>query len=213
MPPGQTCPDLIISHTNAPPPPHTPTPIPTRDQASALLHRAAHYLHARALADDLESQAATWQLLLHLYAMGEQPAGLGGPPLPDAGGRQTYRQELRAAANDDPALQRCAHVVAWLESLAAQRLAAAPPLGFSASDGIWRETLLLSRGGGGGGALMAGGPAELDPDAPTRGAAALRGEDQRNEERLAAQLWQLMRAGGGLCRGTGGGAWVVVGTI
>jgi hypothetical protein len=141
------------------------------------------------VADELESQAATWQLLLHLYAMGEQPAGLGGPRLAGVGGRQTYRQALRDAVNHDPSLERCAHVVSWLESLAAQRLAAAPPLGFAAADGVWRETLLLSRGPGGGGAR------ELDPDAPTRGAAALRGEDRRNEERLAAQLWQLMRAG------------------
>jgi hypothetical protein len=128
--------------------------------------------------------------------MGEQPAGLGGPQLADVGGRQTYRQALRDAVNGDPQLERCAHVVAWLESLSAQRLAAQPPLGFSAADGVWRETLLLSRGPG-------GGARELDPDAPTRGAAALRGEDQRNEERMAAQLWQLMRAGGWLCAGKG----------
>jgi hypothetical protein len=171
-----------------PSPTHPPTP-KHRDRSSALLHRSAHYLHARALADELASQAATWQLVLHLYAMGEQPAGLGGPGVAGAGGRETYRQALRDAVNGDPRLERVAHVVAWLESLAAQRLAAAPPVGFSAADGLWRETLLLSRAPGGGGA------AELDPDAPTRGAAALRGEDQRNEERLAAQLWQLLRAG------------------
>ncbi|KIY95383.1 Nuclear pore complex protein [Monoraphidium neglectum] len=163
-----------------------------RDRASSLLHRSAHYLHARQLAEDLESQGATWELLLHLYATGEQPAGMGGPPLPGAGGRQTYRQAVRGAVNGDASLERVAHVVAWLESLAAQRLAARPPLGFSAADGVWRETLLLSHAGGGGGG---GGGGELDPDAPSRGATALRGEDQRNEERLAAQLWQLMRAG------------------
>jgi hypothetical protein len=174
---------------------------PPRDRASSLLHRSAHYLHARQLAEDLESQGATWELLLHLYATGEQPAGMGGPPLPGAGGRQTYRQALRGAVNGDASLERVAHVVAWLESLAAQRLAARPPLGFSAADGVWRETLLLSHAGGGGGG---GGGGELDPDAPSRGAAALRGEDQRNEERLAAQLWQLMRSGAaGEGRGAG----------
>jgi hypothetical protein len=177
---------------------------PGRERSSALLHRSAHYLHARALADELESQSATWQLVLHLYAMGEQPAGLGGPQLPGAGGRQTHRQALRGAVNGDAALERCAHVISWLESLAAQRLAAAPPVGFSAADGVWRETLLLARAPGGG-----GGGAELDPDAPTRGAAALKGEDQRGEERLAAQLWQLLRAGGcgGRAARRGAGCW------
>ncbi|KAI8477109.1 MAG: 107-domain-containing protein [Monoraphidium minutum] len=164
-----------------------------RDRASGLLHRAAHYLAARQLADDLEAQGATWELLLHLYAMGEAPAGLGGPAIDEAGGRRTARQALRGAVNGDLELSRVAQVVAWLESLAAQRLAAAPPLGFSAAEGVWRETLLLSRGGGGGGG--GGGGVELDPDAPTRGVVALRGEDQRNEERLASQLWQLLRAG------------------
>ena len=183
---------MCIHQTTTPLPPcdtRSNTRHTHREQSSALLHRSAHYLQTRQLADALESQAGTWQLLLHLYAMGEAPAGLGGPELPDAGGRQTYRQALRDAVNGDARLERVAHVVAWLESLAAQRLEARPPPGFSAADGVWRETLLLSRGAGSGGAV------ELDPDAPTRGAAALRGEDRRNEERLAAALWALLRAG------------------
>jgi hypothetical protein len=49
-----------------------------------------------------------------------------------------------------------------------------------------------------------GGAPELDPDAPTRDKVRLSRTDQRNEERLSAQLWQLLRAGKGSAAGVAG---------
>lgn len=78
-----------------------------RNDSSGLLHRAAHYLHLRKLADELETQAATWQLLSHLYCMGDQPAAHGAPLLDGVGGKQTARQLIREVINDDEKLARC----------------------------------------------------------------------------------------------------------
>jgi hypothetical protein len=77
-----------------------------RNESSHLLYRAAHYFRTRQLADDLEGQAATWQLIRHLYCLGDTPAGVGGPMLGGVGGRRTYRQQARAAVTNDPMLNR-----------------------------------------------------------------------------------------------------------
>lgn len=85
-------------------------------------------------------------------------------------------------------LCRCAQVVCWLESLAAQRLQEAPPARFAHHEGLWRETLLTS-------SSSSTATLELDPDAPARDKARLAVGDVQGEERLAAHLWQLIRAG------------------
>lgn len=85
------------------------------------------------------------------------------------------------------ACHRCAQVVCWLESLAAERLQEAPPARFAHHEGLWRETLLTTS--------AAAGAMELDPDAPSRGKVRLAAGDFKGEERLAAHLWQLIRAG------------------
>ncbi|KAF8067307.1 SRL1 [Scenedesmus sp. PABB004] len=161
-----------------------------REASSALLHRAAHYLHTRRLAAELEGQAASWALLASLYCCGDAPAGSGLAGAADVGGQQTLRQLSAEVVNGDSIMRRCAQVVCWLESLAAQRLQDAPGARFALHEGLWRETLLTTGTGTG-----AGGAAELDPDAPGRGKVKLALGDRQGEERLAAQLWALLRAG------------------
>lgn len=77
-----------------------------RESASSLLHRAAHYIHAQRLASELEGQAASWQLLQHLYCSGYHPAGDNLAGAADAGGRPTYRELAAGLINDDSQLRR-----------------------------------------------------------------------------------------------------------
>lgn len=89
-------------------------------------------------------------------------------------------------------------MVCWLESLAAQRLQNTPPARFAHHEGLWRETLLTSGGSGSKGFSNSSGSTtarELDPDAASRGKLKLAAGDLQGEERLAAHLWQLIRAG------------------
>uniref|UniRef100_A0A383W4J3 Nuclear pore complex protein n=1 Tax=Tetradesmus obliquus TaxID=3088 RepID=A0A383W4J3_TETOB len=170
-----------------------------REASSALLHRAAHYLHTRRLASELEGQAASWHLLHALYCSGDNPAGNNLAGAADAGGRQTLREMTAALVNSNTQLRRLAQVVCWLESLAAQQLQDAPAARFAHHEGLWRETLLsFGLTAKGSSSLSAGGAAgviELDPDAPSRGKVKLSQGDFRGEERLASHLWQLIRAG------------------
>lgn len=82
----------------------------------------------------------------------------------------------------------------WLEELAAHKLSEAPVSRFAPHEAVWRSTQLAF------GTHSASGSsqAELDPDAPNRqaGRPLLSAMDQQAEERLGAQLWQLIRAGG-----------------
>ena len=97
-------------------------------------------------------------------------------------------------------------MVSWLEARAAQQLSDAPTSRFAQHEGLWRETLLTSAGatnwlaGRSSSSSPADGSAtvslELDPDAPSRDKIRLALGDRQGEERLAAQLWQLIRAGG-----------------
>ncbi|WIA33136.1 hypothetical protein OEZ86_006287 [Tetradesmus obliquus] len=170
-----------------------------REASSALLHRAAHYLHTRRLASELEGQAASWHLLHALYCSGDNPAGNNLAGAADAGGQQTLREMTAALVNSNTQLRRLAQVVCWLESLAAQQLQDAPASRFAHHEGLWRETLLsFGLTAKGSSSLSAGGAAgviELDPDAPSRGKVKLSHGDFRGEERLASHLWQLIRAG------------------
>lgn len=78
-----------------------------REASSALLHRAAHYLHTRRLASELEGQAASWHLLHALYCSGDNPAGNNLAGAADAGGRQTLREMTAALVNSNTQLRRC----------------------------------------------------------------------------------------------------------
>ncbi len=78
-----------------------------RHHASQLFNRPAQHLQLRKLASELEAQAASWQLLQHLYCIGDNPAGAGGPQLSDVGGERTYRQMQRDAIMQNEDLQRC----------------------------------------------------------------------------------------------------------
>jgi hypothetical protein len=77
-----------------------------REASSALLHRAAHYLHTRRIASELEGQAASWHLLQALYCSGDNPAGTNLAGAADAGGRETLRQRTAALVNGEPTLRK-----------------------------------------------------------------------------------------------------------
>jgi len=60
-------------------------------------------------ASTLDAEAATWQLLWHLYGVTERefPAGLGGPALDDVGGLCTAAQRIADAVAQFDDLNRC----------------------------------------------------------------------------------------------------------
>ncbi len=70
------------------------------------MHRPARNMHLRALAEELEAQAATWQLLFCLHCDEAAPAGDGGMALRDAGGAALYRQKQADAVVTQPELAR-----------------------------------------------------------------------------------------------------------
>jgi hypothetical protein len=90
---------------------------------------------------------------------------------------------------------RCASVVAWLEHLAAQRLPAGLGSQFYRTDGLWQQSLLGRRAQPAAGGLSSAPALELDPDIVTRGT-RLAEDDRQRQEKLAAQLWAMLRAGG-----------------
>ncbi|KAG2497894.1 hypothetical protein HYH03_004160 [Edaphochlamys debaryana] len=160
-----------------------------RAEAADQLHRPARHMHLASLADEMEAQAATWQLLFCLYCDEGAPAGEGGAALRDAGGAILYRQRLADAAAAEPELARCARVVAWLESLADESLKRAGGAAFAPGEGLWHETKTEMRTGTG--SVVS----ELDPDAPSRLGRPLHPSNARSQERILARVWQLMRAG------------------
>lgn len=168
------------------------------------MHRPARYMHLQALASELEAQAATWHLVWCLHCCPDAPAGgSGGPQVAGAPTARTSRHALADALLSDPALARCAAVVAWLESLADDALGSDmvgsigggggggggtnAADGYSSHEGVWLET---QRRLGAGGMVS-----ELDPDAPGRQRAALHPDNAAAEERLLARCWKLVRAG------------------
>lgn len=93
---------------------------------------------------------------------------------------------------------RFAQVVMWLETLASQKLPADPvqlaaSYRFGSQEGVWKDTL---RGLGGHG--RPGADVELDSDAVSRDQLKLAVGDMQNEQRLAAWVWRLVRAGEGV---------------
>eukprot|EP00197_Chlamydomonas_leiostraca_P004417 CAMPEP_0202878676 /NCGR_PEP_ID=MMETSP1391-20130828/32562_1 /ASSEMBLY_ACC=CAM_ASM_000867 /TAXON_ID=1034604 /ORGANISM="Chlamydomonas leiostraca, Strain SAG 11-49" /LENGTH=176 /DNA_ID=CAMNT_0049560905 /DNA_START=105 /DNA_END=631 /DNA_ORIENTATION=+ len=89
-----------------------------RKQVAQHVHRPARFMHLQALAAEMEGQAATWHLVWCLHCTETPQAGTGGPDVLDAGGKRTARHIAADRVSSDPALLRCAAVVAWLESMA-----------------------------------------------------------------------------------------------
>ena len=63
-------------------------------------------MHLSALAEEMEAQAATWQLVFCLYCDEAAPAGQGGRDVQDAGDAKTYRQKLADLVLSDSDLAR-----------------------------------------------------------------------------------------------------------
>ncbi|GLC45762.1 hypothetical protein PLESTB_000501400 [Pleodorina starrii] len=173
-----------------------------RAEAAEQLHRPSRHIVLKALAEEMEAQAATWQLLFCLYCDPAPPAGSGGIIVPDVGGASLYRQRVADVVGKDAELARCARVVAWLESLAEDALNRQGMVAFAAGEGLWHETKTEMRTRPD--AMLS----ELDPDAPGRTGRPLHPSNARSQERFLARVWQLMRAGNlpeaqDLCRQVG----------
>lgn len=63
-------------------------------------------MHLNALADEMDSQSATWQLVFCLYCDESAPAGQGGRDVQDAGDARPFRQRLADAVYSDPDVAR-----------------------------------------------------------------------------------------------------------
>ncbi|PSC76457.1 nuclear pore complex NUP107 isoform B [Micractinium conductrix] len=172
-----------------------------KELASSQLQRAARHMALREQAEELEGEAATWQLLwfLHGRAGRDFPAGSGGAFVDGAGFSKTVRQRAADLLFADAALNRCARTVAWLEYVAGEALDGEHAAPLASSDGVWADTrrrldaAAAARGFAGRDAVAL--VTELDPDAPSRQHKALHADDAKDEERLAARLFRLLRAG------------------
>eukprot|EP00879_Flechtneria_rotunda_P032623 GHRR01035870.1.p1 GENE.GHRR01035870.1~~GHRR01035870.1.p1 ORF type:complete len:201 (+),score=57.32 GHRR01035870.1:192-794(+) len=98
-----------------------------KQEASETTYNAARSLHKRELAEQLDVQAASWQLLQTLYCSSETPAGACSAVAPDAAACLTWRQQCSELVNSDPMLRRyktaytAAMVVGLPSGLAASR--------------------------------------------------------------------------------------------
>ncbi|GFR41433.1 hypothetical protein Agub_g2121 [Astrephomene gubernaculifera] len=160
-----------------------------RAEASEQLHRPARHMTLMTLAEEMEAQAATWQLVFCLYCDEAPPAGVGGGGVIGTGGAKLYRERLADSVKLDPEQARCARVVSWLESLADDCLRRQAGAAFAPEEGLWHETKTEMRAGRG--SVVS----ELDPDAPGRTGRPLHAGNARSQERILARVWQLMRAG------------------
>ena len=68
----------------------------------------AHIPCYRPQANALDSEAATWHLLWHLYGVSdaEFPAGIGGPALDGVGGRRSAAQRIADTIAENETLNR-----------------------------------------------------------------------------------------------------------
>jgi hypothetical protein len=214
-----------------------------RELASSQLQRAARYMSLNEQAEELEGEAASWQLLwfLHARPLRDFPAGSGGGFVHGAGFSKTSRQRAADLLFADATLNRCGRTVAWLEHLAGEALDSTHQAPLAAGDGVWADTrrrldaAAANRGFAG---RDAGAPraaaagcllpavmlalvavcvlpfithsplslpcppfaaalvSELDPDAPSRQHRALQADDAKDEERVMARIFRLLRAGG-----------------
>lgn len=71
------------------------------------LHRPTRHMHLKAMAEEMEAQAATWQLVFCLHCDEAAPAGDGGRAVLDAGGAQLYRHRVADCISAEPEMARC----------------------------------------------------------------------------------------------------------
>ncbi|KAL0039521.1 hypothetical protein WJX77_000542 [Trebouxia sp. C0004] len=156
-------------------------------------YRAARMMHLQAEARVLEAEAATWTLLLHMYARTNKtyPGGRGGQQT----SVPTLHHTVASIISDDAKLLQCARVITWLEELASQSLDYTTEQGqgprFHQKSGVWSDTQAALQDRGNDTGLVT----ELDPDATTRQKAALKRDSSRDEDALNGHLFELVKAG------------------
>ncbi|KAL0045486.1 hypothetical protein WJX82_007971 [Trebouxia sp. C0006] len=157
-------------------------------------YRAARLMHLQAEASVLEAEAATWTLLLHMYARTNKtyPGGRGGQQT----SVPTVHHTVASIISDDAKLLQCARVITWLEELASQTLDYTTEQGqgprFHQKSGVWSDTQAALQDRGNDSGLVT----QLDPDATTRQKAALKRDSSRDEDALNGYLFKLVKAGG-----------------
>ena len=74
-------------------------------------HRMVRALHLQEMASSLDTEAATWRLLWHLYGPGTRAylGGAGAPQLPGCAGAPTLAQQIAAILEQDTDANRCSH--------------------------------------------------------------------------------------------------------
>ncbi|KAL0028314.1 hypothetical protein WJX79_009606 [Trebouxia sp. C0005] len=156
-------------------------------------YRAARLMHLQAEASVLEAEAATWTLLLHMYARTNKtyPGGRGGQQT----SVPTVHHTVASIISDDAKLLQCARMITWLEELASQSLDYTTEQGqgprFHQTSGVWSDTQAALQDRGNDPGLVT----ELDPDATTRQKAALKRDSSRDEDALNGYLFELVKAG------------------
>ncbi|KAL3133860.1 hypothetical protein ABBQ32_008326 [Trebouxia sp. C0010 RCD-2024] len=164
-----------------------------RAEALQNQHRAVRHLHLQSEASALEAEAATWELLLHMYADTRKmyPAGTGGQQT----AIKTVHHQVAEAVCKHPELLQCARVVTWLEALfrKSQDYQAEQEQGprFNDQSGVWTDTLTALHRQDHNDSLVT----ELDPDATTRQRASLQRDSGRDEDALNAYLFEFVKAG------------------
>lgn len=182
-----------------------------RKSATSQMQRAARSGALLEQVEELEAEAATWQLLWHLHGVTarEFPGGKGGNFVDGAGLQKTVRQHAADLLFQDDGLNRCGRIIAWLEALAGQALDEdIEPPSFVAGDGLWNQTKSKIAAG------LIGKDAvvivnQLDPDSITRQRPKKLCHDNiEDNKRLLYHVWKLLRSGrvasaSGLCQTVG----------
>ncbi|EFN51202.1 hypothetical protein CHLNCDRAFT_141164 [Chlorella variabilis] len=152
-----------------------------RELASSQLQRAARYMSLKEQAEELEGEAATWQLLWFLHGVPQRdfPGGSGGGFVDGAGFTKTSRQRASDLLFADAELNRRAGWQAQRRGVKAHPGLALACLRSPPAQ-VWPHLALVT---------------ELDPDAPTRQHKAVQADDGKDEERVMARVFALMRAG------------------
>ncbi|KAK9868324.1 hypothetical protein WJX84_000355 [Apatococcus fuscideae] len=174
---------------------------------AAQQHRTLRAVQWQRHAAELDAEAATWSLLQHLQGNPDllYPAGGELYELADANARASVGQRAAAVVAGNRRLNRVARLVAWLEDVAAFQLdqedSEAERCGainsFVAADGVWADTRQQQKQGQSRLHLSSSDKliTSLDPDAPVREGKDLAEEDAKQEGRLTAHLFRLLRCG------------------